>query len=112
MIIKVQTNTCQDRFLAEAAYIKWDHAILEIYITSKQTKRVGDASHAFTCIEKEPSLRLRVNDGDIVYIMNDEGKTIDSKHIVIDKEKETCEQSSLMPYLCPKYNPKPEEEKQ
>ncbi len=132
MIIKVQTNIYQDRFLAEAAYIKWvrtpsDFVFLEVYRETQQTKRIGDTSLTTTGIDVDgPSLRLQINDGDHVYIMNNEGKTIDSKHIVIDKEKETCEQcggrgfrrrtviqngqSSLVPYPCPECNPKPKNE--
>ncbi len=81
MIIKVQTSTHQDRFLIEAVFIEWEtRTLLNIYIASKA---LGDA---FTSIEDEPSKTLVLEHGDIVYIMNNEGKTIDSKHIVLGKE--------------------------
>ena len=80
MIIKVQDKNLNDRFLVEAAYIRWDYvasgttyAILEFYIVATQSRTAG--------IEAKPSLRLRINRGDRVFIMNSEGKTIDSKKI-------------------------------
>lgn len=97
MIIKVQNSTHQDKFTVEAAFIRWlndedqNCMILEVHVLTTRTKRIGDTSLASTGIERVASLDLKVYDGDIVYIMNDEGKTIDSKHIVIGKEPETCE---------------------
>lgn len=83
MIIKVQNDQGKDRFLVEAAYINWcypsdeDHIILEVHTVVKET--VGVVSR--TGIEEEPSLRLRIYNGDRVFVMNADGKTIDSKRI-------------------------------
>lgn len=89
MIIKVQNDSLKDRFLVEAAFIKWcypedtNHVILEIHIVAIRRKASGDTSISFTGIEEVPSLRLRIYDGDRVFIMNNDGKTIDSKRILL-----------------------------
>lgn len=97
MIIKVQADDFKDRFLVEAAFIRWveqvdnkDFVILEIYIVADQTKKAGSLSVATTSIEEEPSLRLRINHGDRVYIMNNDGKTIDSKRIDLPEPEWVC----------------------
>lgn len=94
MIIKVQDDNLNDRFLVEAAYIRWVepneeeacYVILEIYIVASHSKKVGSVAVYDTAIEEHPSLRLRIYDGDRVFIMNDEGKTIDAKRITIGAE--------------------------
>ncbi len=92
MIIKVQ-----DRFLVEAAYIKWvdgddsldkPYVLLEVYREALQTKKIGDTSLTTTGVEVDPFLQLRIYDGDRVYIMNNAGKTIDSKRINLKRRPE------------------------
>ena len=94
MIIKVQDDALDDRFLIEAMYINWfypkgeNYVILEVHVRSEQIKRSGSISVSHSGIEDEPSQRLRVYHGDRVYIMNDAGKTIDSKRIDLIEEAE------------------------
>ena len=91
MIIKVQDDAFRDRFLIEAVFINWfypqneEFIILEVY---SQTKKAGSISVTHSGIEDEPSKRIRLNHGDRVYIMNNDGKTIDSKRIDLIEEKE------------------------
>lgn len=94
MIIKVQNDSQQDRFLVEAAYIRWDYvatgttyAILEFYIVATQSRTAGTINKSSTGIEADPSLRLRIYHGDRVFVMNNEGKTIDSRHINLENER-------------------------
>ena len=92
MIIKVQTQAHQDRFLVEAAFINWEYlegeayVILEIHLKEVRTEKAGDMFVQDETVSDEPSLRMKVYDGDRVFIMNDAGKTIDSKTIAIGKE--------------------------
>ena len=95
MIIKVCDDALRDRFLVEAAYIRWvdgddsvdkPYVLLEIYIVATQTKKVNTTCLQYTGIEEDPSLRLRIYNGDRVFIMNNEGKTIDSKRVVVGAE--------------------------
>lgn len=92
MIIKIQDDDLNDRFLVEAAYIKWaegddsldkPYVVLEAYIVADHTKSSGNVSVHSTSIEEHPSLRLRIYHGDRVFVMNNEGKTIDAKTITI-----------------------------
>lgn len=84
MIIKVQDDNLKDKFLVEAAFIRWaeTNTVLETYVRVSETKNV----HAG--IEQTPSLRLKLFHGDRVFIMNNEGKTVDSKRIVLDADAE------------------------
>ena len=93
MIIKVQDNNGKDKFLVEAAYIRWvdqapakDFIILEIHVLAAKKEAAGPVSLSTSSIEEEPSLILRIYHGDRVFIMNNEGKTIDSKRIVLTKK--------------------------
>lgn len=90
MLIRVQNDARQDRFLVEAAYVNWidrepddDFIVMEVHVISTQTKKAGTTALAFTGIEADPSLRLRIHHGDRVFIMNADGKTVDSKRIVV-----------------------------
>ena len=82
MIIKVQDDNLKDKYLVEAAFIRWaeTNTVLETYVRVSETKNV----HAG--IEQTPSLRLKLHHGDRVFIMNNEGKTVDSKRIVLDAD--------------------------
>jgi hypothetical protein len=95
MIVKVVNDHGEDRFLTEAAFLKWcdgdeeDHVILEVHIIATEAKTAGSASLTQTRIEEEPSLRLKIWHGDRVFIMNDQGKTIDSKRVVLGDEPDS-----------------------
>ena len=91
MIVKVLDDQQQDRFLVEAAFIRWnrfdaedDFIILEVHVIATQSA----GSISMSGIEEDPSLRLRIYHGDRVFIMNDEGRTIDSKRIQLREEEE------------------------
>ena len=91
MIIKVQDDNFNDRFLVEAAYIRWDfnnddYAVMEIHIVAEHTQKTGSIAVTTPAIEEHPSLRLRICHGDRVFVMNNEGKTIDSKRIELNEE--------------------------
>jgi hypothetical protein len=91
MIIKVQDDNLVDKHLVEAAYIQWvdggpAYVVLEVYIVADRTKSTGSIAVHNTSIEEHPSLRLRIYHGDRVFIMNDEGKTIDAKRIDLKDE--------------------------
>lgn len=87
MIIKAQDDAFRDRFLIEAVFINWfypkneTYIVLEVYIKSSQTWKIGSISVTHSGIEDEPSRRIRINPGDRIYVMDDAGKTIDSKRI-------------------------------
>ena len=92
MIIKVQDDKFKDKFLVEAAYIRWvivdGDTILEVHIAAPESKTVGSVKPTSVSIEHKPSLRLRINHGDRVFIMNNEGKTVDSRRVEREPEAE------------------------
>ena len=94
MIIKVQDDAFRDRFLIEAVFINWfypkaeKYIVLEVFIKSSQTRKKGSISITNSGIEDDPSKRIRINHGDRVYILNNDGKTIDSKRIDLIEEAE------------------------
>lgn len=93
MIIKVQDDNLKDKYLVEAAFIRWaeTNTVLETYVRVSETKNV----HAG--IEQTPSLRLKLHHGDRVFIMNNEGKTVDSKRIVLDEHADAELELKLSP---------------
>lgn len=93
MIIKIQDDNLHDKHVVEATYIRWlretTYYIMEVYIIAKEAKTAGSVSQTITRIEDRPSLRLKINHGDRVFIMNDEGKTVDSKRVIKIEEDYT-----------------------
>lgn len=76
MIVKIQDDNQQDKHIIEAASIRWNYnslsdgfIIIELY----------DSPHVL-------SKQVSVRHGDRVFIMNDQGKTVDSKRIIINEE--------------------------
>ncbi len=88
MIIKVVNSCCEDKYLANArhiAYRKGDGCIiLEVYGEKTHTNTVGSISESVTTAEQVASLFLKLFHGDRVFVMNDAGKTVDCKRIVLE----------------------------
>jgi hypothetical protein len=82
MFIKVLDENNQNKYFMEAAYIEWQTPIcIAVYPNRTKTKHVGSVAESETEVATKPSLYLHVKTGDTVYIMNNDGKTVDKKRI-------------------------------
>lgn len=89
MYIKVQDKDNQNKYHIEASYIKWTNNG-EIYPILTRGKTAGSIRTSETEVANMPSIYVHLNHGDTVYVMNNDGKTIDKKHIDLVEEKWTC----------------------
>ena len=87
MFVKIQDYALNDKHLVEAARIRWRKPnLLEAYVLYAKNQTVAGMSETKIVIEPTPSVSILVEDGDHVFIMNAEGKTIDSKTISLKKD--------------------------
>lgn len=99
MIIKIVAANQEDKYLIEASWIKWSWdqgtATIAVYTHITTTKQVGSMSKSEIEVAHVPSMYIHPNPGDTVFVMNNDGKTIDKKKIVIVNEGEwVCPQCS------------------
>jgi len=81
MLIKVLDDHGKDKHLVECKRIHWPAAqYLECFADAKQS---------------EPCVTLKLASGDRVYIMNDEGQTVDSKRVGVIFDCEGCRGSGF-----------------
>ena len=87
MIIKIVDKNNEDLYLVDATWIKWSRnkeaVTIAVYTQITKTKHIGVTSQSEIEVAHVPSMYLHCNDGDTVYVMNNDGKTIDKKKIVI-----------------------------
>jgi len=92
MIIKVVDETGEDKYLVEASYIKWSKNeasyCIAVFPIITKTNSVNQLRKSETEVSCTPSIYIHVNHGYTVYVMNDAGKTVDKKHIVIEAKTE------------------------
>ena len=94
MIIKVQDDKLNDRFVVESTTISWrthhtgHNVVLEVYGAITESESVGSVKKSITAPPASPNQFLNVYHGDRVFVMNNEGKTVDSKHINLQEEVE------------------------
>jgi hypothetical protein len=90
MIIKVLDKNNEDKYLIDASWIKWSRTkstySIAVYTHVTTTKSIGSTSKSEIEVAQIPSMYLHLYHGDMVYIMNNHGKTIDKKRIVIFAE--------------------------
>ena len=90
MIIKVLDKNNEDKYLIDASWIKWSQTkttrTIAVYTHVTTTKNIGVTSKSEIEVAHVPSMYIHCNHGDMVYIMNNDGKTIDKKRIVIFSE--------------------------
>lgn len=86
MIVKIQDDNQQDKRIIETSRVEWDYR-------EKDKDDIG--WYIILCChpnlqdyENKDIARVRVYHGDRVFFMNDQGKTIDSKRIVLREERD------------------------
>jgi hypothetical protein len=95
MIIKVVNSMNEVNCHIEAAYIKWsrskDFVTIAVYQATTKTRSIGATRESEIVLVTAPTTYLHCSNGDTVYIMNNDGKTIDKKKITIRKLKESID---------------------
>ena len=90
MIIKIVDKNNHDKYLIDASWIKWEwnkEAVsIAVYTHVTKTKQAGSLSKSEIEVAHVPSVYIHLTTGDIVYVMNNDGKTIDKKQMVVGTE--------------------------
>lgn len=76
MLVKTQNNEGTDRHLVECKRTHW--------LSANYLQCFAEVQQA------EPSITLILGHGDRVFIMNEEGQTIDSKRVVLEERCAKC----------------------
>ena len=75
MIVKILDDNLQDKHLIEAARFRWGEG--------------GTVLYCYATLDAHDAInRIRVHHGDRIFFMNEHGQTIDSKHIILNEEKD------------------------
>lgn len=99
MIVRVRDKHNEERYFIEAAWLKWDvtteAVTIAVYTHITRTKVVAEMNQSKIEVAVSPTIYIHVNNGDTVSVINNAGKVISQKQIIVGIENKRARRRAV-----------------